>query len=94
VVKRSAPAVMSSPASAARPGDIHDGWPLPDGDVHNDRLLPPIGVHISVHEARPDVEEVANRQFDELATRRSVVEPDSPRHEEPVEMPRAVMVPR
>ena len=57
---------MSSPGSAARPGDVHDGWPLSDGDVHNDRLLPPIGVHVSVHEPRRDVEEVANRQFDEL----------------------------
>src|SRR5438046_5536181 len=84
---------MSSPCSAWRPSDIHDGWPLSYGDMHNDGFLPPIGVHIAVNKARRDVEVVANPQFNGIAARRPIVETNPTCQEEPIEVPRAVMMP-
>ena len=84
---------MSSPCSAWRPSDIHDGWPLSYGDMHNDGFLPPIGVHIAVNKARRDVEVVANPQFNGIAARRPIVETNPTCQEEPIEVPPAVMMP-
>src|SRR5207249_10389597 len=61
--------------------------------MHNDGFLPPLGVPIAVNKARRDVEVVANPEFNGIAARRPIVETNATCQEEPIEVPRAVMMP-
>src|SRR5256885_3693343 len=73
---------------------MHDSRPGAYAHVDHDGDLARTRVHVAVDEAGRDVEEVSGRELDRFLSVSAMVEPEPPGHEEPVQVPRPMMMPR
>src|SRR5437870_7507012 len=74
-------------------GTIHDSGPGAYAHVHYDGDLARTRVHVAVDEAGRDMEEVSRRELDGFLSVSAVVEPEPSGDEEPVQVPRPMMMP-
>src|SRR2546427_4530328 len=73
--------------------DIHDRHTAPDEDVHDDQFVCAIRVHVPMHEAGRDVEEVPGTHDRRVRALRAVLESELTRDQEAVEFVGSVMMP-
>src|SRR5438093_5511497 len=77
----------------SRAVDIHDRHATPDEDVHDGQLVGAIRVHVPVHEAGRDVEEVPGTHDRRVRALRAVLESELTRDQETVEFVGPMMMP-
>src|SRR3989441_10374455 len=73
--------------------DIHDRHTAPDEDVHDDQFVCAIRVHVPMHEAGRDVEEVPGTHDRRVRALRAVLESELTGDQEAVEFVGSVMMP-
>src|SRR5947199_2768991 len=73
--------------------DVDHGNPASHEDAHDDRAVSSVGIHIAVHQARRDVEEIPGTDCGHLGPFRSVLESELTRDQESVEFAGAMMMP-
>src|SRR5438093_13273688 len=73
--------------------DVDHGNPAPHEDAHDDHAVSSVGIHIAVHQARRDVEEIPGTDRGHLGPFWSVLEAELTRDEESVEFAGAMVMP-
>src|SRR5256886_9561458 len=92
-VTRSTRSSMLATMVPSRAVDIHDRLAASDEDIHDDQLACAIRVHVPVHEAGRDVEEVPGPRDRRVRALRAVLESELTGDQEAIEFVGSVMMP-